>query len=158
MIGNNPMVPAVLPTVQMDKAQTWILNCSFWNQDQGLTAELSKAYAEVPLLKEMPQPTSVNYSKKLADELREFMRSRMIWTAGEWHGRLSWSVEGKPFQQMFQFALSNEDIYRMSAIAKYFEAGFGVYLDLRYSQVLEANPSTIITLQPVAAPPNARTR
>ncbi len=110
-------------------------------------AELTKAQAEVPWLKETPQPDSANYSKQLADELRNFMKTRMIWTAGEWYGRMSWSVEGKPFEQIFRFTLSQEDIARMSAIGKYYEAGFGVYPDLRFLAVGDADPTTVITLQ-----------
>src|SRR5205814_1543243 len=98
-----------------------------------------KAQKEVPYLTEVPQLGATVYSQKLADELRSFMKTRMIWTAGQWRGRLSWSVEGKPFEQTFGFMLSNDEISRMSAITKYYETGHGVYPDLRFSVIADAD-------------------
>jgi hypothetical protein len=144
---------AVVPMVQLDKGQLMTLNCSFCNQDQGQMAALIKARGEVPFLNDVPQPESTVYSKKLADEFRGLMKSRMIWVSGQWRGRLSWSVEGKPYEQTFSFALSNEEIDRMSAITKYYEAGFGVYPDLRFYPVADADPSTVISLQKLPIQP-----
>jgi hypothetical protein len=101
----------------------------------------------VPLVKTMPSPEDQLYSAGLVAELRDFMNRRMIWKAGEWKGELAWSVEGTPYQQLFRFSLSEEDIARMKAIGKYYAAGYGVLPNLRHYAVADANPTATVTLQ-----------
>jgi hypothetical protein len=135
----------MLPVLPLEKGQNWTLGCSFCNQDQGITIELAKAQAEVPLLKKAPSPDEHLYSEGLANELREFMKSRMIWKPGDWSGRFTWSVEGKNYAHAFRFSLSNDDVTRMTAITQYYQAGYGVLPDLRFYPVADANPSAVIT-------------
>jgi len=141
------LMPAILPALPLEKSQNWTLGCSFCNPDQGITVELAKAQAEVPLFKKMPEPGEHLYSDGLVNELRDFMKTRMIWKAGEWSGRFTWSVEGKNFNEIFRFSLLNDDITRMTAISKYYAAGYGVLPDLRFYPVADANPTTVTTLQ-----------
>jgi hypothetical protein len=118
----------------------------FCNQDAGLNEELKKTQLEVPLLQKLQGQSEQIYSAGLTAELRDFMKARMIWQGGEWHGRFTWTMDGKAYEQKFVFMLSSDDVARAASISKYYGAGYGVYPELRFYPVGVANPSIVITL------------
>jgi hypothetical protein len=142
-------MPSPLSEIPLDKSQIWTLGFSFANSDPGIGLELEKMQREVPTLSAMPIAGQDIYSESLVQDLRDFMKSRMIWNSGEWNGELDWSVEGNSFKRSFQFALSNDDISSMDNITNYYGSGFGVIPSLQFAQVYNANPAIMVQIKPL---------
>jgi Carboxypeptidase regulatory-like domain len=142
------IMPTMLSAVPLDKGQIWSLGLSFANLDQSLGPELQRLQQEVPSLNGItPSPDTKIYSDALVKDLSNFMKDRMIWVAGQWKGKLAWSINGKAYEREFGFSLSGDTVFSMDAITNYYGSGFGVIPILSFTQAGLANPVALVQIQ-----------
>lgn len=139
-----------LPLWELEKSQNAVITYSFFNTDADFLQLQQRVMNEVlPQQANIkgPDPTARILSDPLVKDLRAHLASRFIYAAGTWQFTLRYRLEGRSIERKATFALTNDNIAKMRAIGKYYQAGLGVLPIWRFWQSEDANPAVFVHLK-----------
>jgi hypothetical protein len=138
-----PPLPSLAVPQNSSVSFFWVFGDNIGAELGGLAAKANQQF----MLTEYrpPDPSKKVYSDDVIRDLQAFMQAHFLWKPGNWKAVITCNADGRHFEKVFFFTLSDAQVSSMKLIKDFYQAGIGVVSPWLYVPAGGANPTAIVS-------------